>query len=268
MKSSPLSHNPYLYSEQWLWSVRIYSFGSLIIEVAGRLIEQPGKSQKKILELLATLVILGGRNISVDQLAEILWPDTEGDLARQSLATALHRLRKLIGKEAVILNSGMVSLNDSHCWLDLWVFEVTMDELENVLRRSDKQAHVIIKLTDHLLKLYRDTFLKNYDSGLAILKQEQLLNRLCHLLDLSVDFHEQQGEDRRACLLLEKELELKPLVEANYRRLMSHYIHLGQSGHALHIYQRCQRIIHKGFQISLSEEIHRLAKQLQPNERQ
>src|SRR5690606_32021235 len=134
MKSSSSFPSPYLYSEKWLWSVRIYSFGSLMIEVAGKFIEQPGKSQKKILELLATLVILGGRNISSDQLAEILWPDAEGDLARQSLATALHRLRKLIGKEAVILHSGMVSLNESYCWLDLWVFEATMDELENTLR--------------------------------------------------------------------------------------------------------------------------------------
>ncbi len=238
-----------------------------MIEVAGKFIEQPGKSQKKILELLATLVILGGRNISSDQLAEILWPDAEGDLARQSLATALHRLRKLIGKEAVILHSGMVSLNESYCWLDLWVFEATMDELENTLR-GNGQAHMIVKLTDQLLKLYRDTFLKNYDSGLAILKQEQLLHKLCHLLDLSVDFHERQGENGRACLLLEKELELKPLVEVNYRRLMSHYIHQGQPGHALHIYQRCQRIIHKGFHISLSEEIQQLAKQLHPDERQ
>ncbi len=268
MKGSPSFPSPYLYPGKQLWSVQIYSFGSLAIEVAGsRLIERPGKSQKKILELLATLVILGGRNISCNQLAEILWPNAEGDLARQSLTTALHRLRRLIGKEAIILHSGMISLNENHCWLDLWVFEEAMDELENTLRNNGP-AHIIVKLTDQALKLYRDTFLKNYDSGLAILKQEQLLHKLCRLLDLSVDFHERLGENGRACLLLEKELELKPLVEANYRRLMSHYIHLGQPGHALHIYQRCRRIIHKGFHISLSEEIQRLVKQLQPDERQ
>ncbi len=228
MKDNPLFPSSYLYPAKQICSVRIYSFGSLMIEVAGKLIEQPGKSQKKILELLATLVILGGRNISSDQLTETLWPNAEGDLARQSLTTALHRLRKLIGKEAVILHSGMVSLNENHCWLDLWVFEATMDALENALRNNE-HTHVIVKLTDQLLELYRDTFLKNYDSGLVILKQEQLRHKLCRLLDLSVDFHERHGENGRACLLLEKELELEPLVEANYRRLMSHYIHLGQT---------------------------------------
>ena len=71
-----------------------------MVEVKGKQLEHSGKSQKKILELLETLVILGGRNVPSIQLTDILWPDVDGDLAKQSLETALHRLRKLLGKEA------------------------------------------------------------------------------------------------------------------------------------------------------------------------
>lgn len=233
----------------------------MVIEVEGKPLEQSGKSQKKILELLEVLVTLGGRNVNCDQLTEILWPDAEGDLARQSLETALHRLRKLIGKEAVLLNSGMISLNDSYCWLDLWAFEATVAELELTLK-SDKQQHVIVKLTDRLLALYRDTFLKNSNSGLAILRQTKLLNKLSHALDSSIDFHEQHGEHERVCLLINKAIELRPLVEDNYRSLMSHYVKLGQPDQALHIFQQYHQVF-KGFNIPLSNEILLLAKQLE-----
>lgn len=251
--------SPPLYLEQWPWPVRIYSFGTLRVTVEGNPIEQSGKSQKKILELLETLVILGGRNISCEQLAEKLWPRADGDLAMQSLETALHRLRKLIGKKAVLLNFGTVSLNDSHCFFDLWAFEATMTDLEKAL--NDNQSATIVKLTDRLLKLYQDTFLKNSNSGLAILKQEQLLTKLCHLLDQAIVFHQQHAEHERVCQLLNKGLELRPLQEANYRRLMAYYLHLGQLGQALQIYQQCQRILCKGFNFPLSDEIQSLAEQ-------
>ena len=256
---------PPSYLEEWPWPVRIYSFGSLVIEVDGKPIEQSVKGQKKILELLETLVILGGRNVNTTQLTEILWPDTEGDLARQSLEITLHRLRKLLGKETILLNAGMVSLNARYCWLDLWAFEAAIDELEHMLNDS-RQPPEIIKLTDRLLKLYRGAFLKDSDSGLGILKQSQLLNKLSRALDLSISFHEKNGEYDRVYLLLSKAVELRPLTEANYRRLMSYHIRQGHPDQALQTYHQCHRILFDGFKIRLSHEILELAKQLKREE--
>lgn len=260
LKSNQLFSRPPLYIEKWPWPVRIYSFGSFNIEIDGKLINKSGKSQKKIFELLSVIVLLGGRNVDGDQLGEILWPDADGDLARRSLETALHRLRKLIGREAVLVNAGMISLNDNYCWLDLWSFEMTAAELENILKNSKKQS-LVVKLIERLLKLYQDTFLKNSNSGLAILKQEQLLNKLCLLLDQATDFYEQFEKNEYICFLLRKNLELNPLQEANYYRLMAHYIELNQPEQALQIYQQCQRIF-KGFNLILSDKIESLAKKL------
>lgn len=250
--------------EKWPWPIRIYSFGSLVIEINGRPLEQSGKSQKKIIELLSTIILLGGRNVSSDKLGEILWPDADGDLARKSIETGLHRLRKLIGKESVLLNAGMISLNDRFCWLDLWAFEATADELEHVLK-SGNQQYLIAKLTDRLIKLYQDTFLGNYDSGLVILKQEQLLNKLFDLLSSAANFYNKNGENERTCHMLKKGLELKPLLEVNYSRLMSHYIALDQPIQAIHIYQQCKQVLNEGFNIPLSNEIQSIAKQLRKN---
>lgn len=260
LKCHQLLTRPPAHLEKWPWPVRIYSFDSFVIQVDGKPIEQSGKGQRKILELLEMLVLLGGRNVNGAQLSELLWPDTEGDLAKQSLEITLHRLRKFLGKEAVLMNAGMVSLNGNYCWLDLWTFEATVDELELAL--NDRQQAEIIKLTDRLLTLYRGPFLKNSDSGLAILKQSQLLNKLSHVLDLTINFHEKNEEYDRIHLLLTKVLELKPLTEANYRRLMSYYLRQGQPDQALQTYHQCHRILLKGFKIRLSNEIQELARQL------
>ena len=67
-----------------------------------------------------------------------------------------------------MLNSGLVSLNSSYCWLDLWAFEATVDELEQAF--TDEQPSEIVTLTDRLLKLYRDAFLKDSDSGIRDIK--------------------------------------------------------------------------------------------------
>ncbi len=94
------------------------------------------------------------------------------------------------------------------------------------------------------------------------LKQEQLLNKLFDLLSSAADFHNQNGENERTCHLLKKGLELKPLLEVNYSRLMSYYIALDQSDQAIHIYQQCKKVLHEGFNIPLSNEIQSVAKQL------
>lgn len=59
---------------------------------------------------------------------------------------------------------------------------------------------------------------------------------------------------------------VRPLVEANYRRLMVYYLDLGQPDQALNIYHQCYRVLHKGFHISLSKEIQLLAKQIETSE--
>ncbi len=252
---------PPLWLEKWPWPIRIYSFGSLIIEIDGKPFEQSGKSQKKIIDFLSFIISMGGRNINSNQLGEILWPDADGDLVHKSIETALHRLRKLIGKEAVLFNAGMISLNDSYCWLDLWAFEETANELDHILN-DGKQQHLVVKLTDRMLKLYKDTFLNNSDSGLTILKREQLLNKLCGLIDRTINFHEQRGENERTNLLLIKNIELRPLLEDNYLRLISHYIALGQPDQGLGIYQQCKQTLCTGFGIPLSNKIQSVAKQI------
>lgn len=200
---------------------------------------------KKILELLSVLILLGGRNVSVEQIEEYLWPDKDGDLSRQSFEVSLYRLRKLIGKDNIVTNSGLISLNDKNCWLDLWAFEETIVELEKALKDETQHSNKICILTDRILSLSHDTFMKNFNHAQVIIKREMLLTKLCHLLDLAASFCEKKDENDRACSLLKRNLELSPLNEAYYLHLISFYLKLGEINQALLTYRYCKQIFNE-----------------------
>ena len=59
-----------------------------------------------------------------DSLIDALWPDAEGDAAHFALTSAIHRLRRLLGREeAIIRQDNEVSLDDRYCWVDVWAVE-------------------------------------------------------------------------------------------------------------------------------------------------
>ena len=71
------------------------------------------------------------------RLAELLWPESDGDMAHHSFIVALSRLRKLLGKEeALVLKEGRLSLSNRHCWVDVWAFERFLRQAEKARKEA------------------------------------------------------------------------------------------------------------------------------------
>ncbi|WP_444979220.1 AfsR/SARP family transcriptional regulator, partial [Bathymodiolus platifrons methanotrophic gill symbiont] len=201
MQVNALIPPPPKHLEQWPWLVRIYCFNQVQIELNGQRLKQEGKSQKKVIELLLTIIALGGQDVSGEKVCDVLWPDSDGDMAKQALKTAIFRLRNLIGKSTVLVSDGKISLNDKHCWIDLWAFETTFQELDDELRQNNNDA-LVIELSNRLLHLYQGSFLKQMDSGVIKFKQEQLQNKILRMLNRLRYYHEKRQEHGRICWLL------------------------------------------------------------------
>ena len=103
--------------ENWPWPVKIYTLGDFSVIIDGQPLQFYGKAQKKPLELLKAMLALGRCNINREILAETIYPDAEADDAHQALASTLHRLRNLIGHNAVTQQQGQLSLSPQYCWL-------------------------------------------------------------------------------------------------------------------------------------------------------
>ncbi|MBI5874912.1 MAG: hypothetical protein HZB81_03545 [Deltaproteobacteria bacterium] len=106
-------------TEKWPYPVKIYTLGKFEIVKDGKPVEFSGKIQKKPLELLKAIIALGGEDVPEEKVADKLWPNVDGDMAHQSFATTLKRLRRLLGnKDAVRLSAGYVTLDRRYCWVE------------------------------------------------------------------------------------------------------------------------------------------------------
>ena len=59
-------------------------------------------AQRRRLLLLTVLAAVGRRGISRDKVLSFLWPDADGEQARQALYQALHVVRRAFGQEAIV----------------------------------------------------------------------------------------------------------------------------------------------------------------------
>lgn len=103
----------------WYWPLQIDVLGAPRILLDGHPVQLVPRMQ----DLLLALACLGdGRSwISREALADRLWPDSEGDRAQQTLDTAIHRLRKQLGSEPLIMTRpGLVALDNGLCQVDYW----------------------------------------------------------------------------------------------------------------------------------------------------
>jgi hypothetical protein len=119
--------------ERWPWRVKVCLLGKFTLVLDGSPYMSARKAQQKPLELLKVLVASGGEAVPWEQLADMLWPNVEGDLAASNFKTTLSRLRKLLGQhEFIQVREGMLSLNREHCWTDIGRFTELAREIDAV----------------------------------------------------------------------------------------------------------------------------------------
>lgn len=109
--------------------IQITTFGELRIEINGRRLYDRDWHGNRGKLLLKALIVLGGYKVSVERLGDLLWPDADGDVARNNLKVALWRLRRLGCRKGetplpwVATRHGHVSLVTRLCRVDCIEFK-------------------------------------------------------------------------------------------------------------------------------------------------
>src|SRR3990167_1310 len=128
---------PPLECENWPWPLKVFTLGRFTIVKEDTPTQFSGKVQRKPLELLKAIISLGGIDVPEDRVTDLLWPDTEGDLAHQSFETTLHRLRRLLGNDMAIKHQGgQLTLDARYCWVDTWAFERLYEQIESLFKST------------------------------------------------------------------------------------------------------------------------------------
>jgi len=245
--------------ELWPWPLKVYTLGRFEVLKEGDPLRFPGgKVQHRPLELLKAIIALGGRGVAIERIIEVLWPDSAGDVGHRNVETNLHRLRKLLGiKNAVLLKNNSLTLNPRCCWVDLWAFERASSPGETILSERD------CRLMEKASMLYRGDFLPNDDTqGWTACMRDRLRSRYIRLVERCGTYLEETGELDQAIHCYMRAVELCPLSESLYSRLMHCCDKAGRKGDAIRTYRSCQRIFSAAYGIRPSKALRDLHKRL------
>jgi DNA-binding SARP family transcriptional activator len=254
--------------EAWPWPLKLYALGGFELLKEEKPLPFPRKVQHKPLLMLKALVALGGKDVPEEQVTDILWPDAEGDLAHQSFATTLRRLRKLLGNEsAVLLREGRVTLDTRHCWVDAFAFE-------SLLARIDVASHSgavcpdgtrTAEVAERAIALYRGPFLAGETSHPWVASaRERLRSKFLRAVAFLGGCLEMEGNWKEAINCYRKGLEVDDLAEGFYQRLMVCHRRVGQVAEALAVYDRCRKTLSSLMGIVPSPETEAIARTIRP----
>lgn len=230
----------------WPWPIRVLTLGRFQIEQDGVALAFGGKSARKPLELLQFAIASGGRDVSAATVMFALWRELEGDKAKSAFNVALHRLRKLLGKDdAITLELGRLSLNPKVVWVDCLAFEQLVDGVG-----SAAQARLAPQAAAHLRRavaLYGGAFLhETEDEPWQMVYRSRLASKFKRSVMHLAQSAAATGETPALRGLLERALELDPMAEDLARELMALLQHGGEQAAALSVFEHCRAAIYAG----------------------
>jgi len=248
--------------EQWPWPLKIYTLGRFGILKDGKPIPFSRKAQEKPLSILKVLIIMREKGIRTEDIADILWPEANGDLAYHSFQTTLHRLRSLMGySEAVQVREGYLTLDPCRCWVDAWAFERLLEEAD--IYWKERIAEKAIQLTEKAIALYQGPFLgMDAEQSWKMPVRERLRKKFLRSVSKLGDHWSQAEEWENARDCYQKGFEVDDLAEGFCRGLMVCYQHLDQRAEALSLYQRFEKRLKAVLGIEPSEKTKMLRDEL------
>jgi DNA-binding SARP family transcriptional activator len=248
--------------ESWPWPVKVYTLGRFDLVVEEKVLVSARKTRQKPLLLLKALIALGGREVPEEQLTEVLWPEADGDLAHQSLAKTLERLREMLGDDrAVLLRDGRLTLNNRHCWVDVWEFERTLgrSDAERKAGGPNLDDGVVARLADKAIALYRGMFLSGETfCSCIVTRRERLRSKFLRMIVQTGRHWERSGEWEKAVFCYQMGLEVDQLSEELYGGLISCNLRAGRRNEAHAVYKRCCSTLSSVLGVSPSPDLQKM----------
>lgn len=189
-----------------------------------------------------------------DHLAFLFWPDTNEAQALTNLRNLLHKLRQALPtpERFLLIDSRFVQWQPAAPYtLDVAAFEEAVAHATTAAELADAIA------------LYRGELLPSCYDDWILPERERLRQLALATLDRLITLLETQRDYRTAIRYGQQLLQLEPLNEALYRRLMSLYAATDDRAGALRTYQQCAAMLQEEFAVEPAPVTQELYERLQ-----
>ncbi|MDJ0315117.1 AAA family ATPase [Arthrobacter sp. H35-D1] len=233
-----------------------------------RVIEHGAAESKSLvvgraLELLAYLVVNAGVPQERERLAGLLWPESTGQQSRTNLRRELHGLRQLPDLYRHIESSGTALLwqDGPGTASDVGTFQRNCRE---VLRLSDTGNETgLVQFGQAAIDAYAGDLLPGL-YGEWVLAEREILHRHCiEVCDkVAASASASSGQPDLAMAAAQRRLQLAPLEEAGYQRLMELQVAAGDTAAAVRSYHRCAAVLESELGLETGPRTRELASEL------
>lgn len=243
--------------ETWPWPCRVQLFGGYRIELQGEEVGSAGKTAKKPKELLLALLTAPHQILSVYHVADLLWPDADGDSASTSLKTTVHRLRKLLADDHYIkVHDGQVQLDSSRLFCDAVEFDKVIVRLN---KANDQSQHELEKM----ISLYQGELADGCDDCYWLHNaRERYRNQFINAIGRLGELKHKSGTTSQAIEIYQKGLNVDSLAEDLYAGLMACYLSTGNASQGLKVYALCRDNLKSRLAITPADSTQKIARQL------
>ena len=219
-----------------------------------------GVKTPRLQSLLAYLLLYHHAPQPRQNVAFQLWPDSSESQARTNLRKLLFQLRRALPQEHLHITSREIQ------WNDAIPFRCDALELRRALETLSRAPDLPDEQRRQLLVTVADTYTGQllpacYDAWIEPLRRE-LHRAVLEALDELIQLLCSRGELRTAIHYARRFLELDPLSEEAYRRLMRFYAASGDRASALAVYHQCTRMLQQELGVDPSPETEELHQQL------
>jgi DNA-binding SARP family transcriptional activator/CRP-like cAMP-binding protein len=236
-----------------LCQINVETFGRFGIYRGLTVIEETGWDGHLPKLLLKSIVAHGSLHIPADELIEALWPEVDSRSGKRNLKITLHRLRKALEPEmSKAFGSSYIHLKDGLITLDQELCKNDLNDFLSFYRRgeeSEKKGNIdaALLLYDSAIDLYKGDFLAE-DLYIPWIdkRREELRKIYISLLNRIADIQERRGTSRTAIDCYKKIIQIDPLSEQAYQKLMTLYSNKHMHTEALRIYKDCQKALREG----------------------
>lgn len=242
--------------------LRIYLAGEMCLTEGGQLFDAdrlPGRQGRLV---FAYLVAERARTVSRDELTDSLWPQGLPAAFEVALSSIVSKLRAMFAelgleRETVVAGSrGYRLALPADSWIDIEDALESVHLAEALLKSGNPRAAYGPAVVAS--SILRRPFLTGEDGSWVQSQREALRKNLLRSLDCLAQIHSETGEVALALRAAEEAVDLEPLREAGYRRLMLVHQMAGNRAVALQVFEQLKTVLRAELNTEPGPEVRRL----------
>ncbi len=239
--------------------LRFETLGGFKVLRAGWELDEESWKRPIAARVVRFLLLQDSAPVPEDALFEAFWADKPADTARQNLAAAISRARKVLDLPGA--ERSVIELSERTYRIELR----ERDSLDSAQFEAAAEAALAQRGDDRRASLERAAQLWTGEplpadryAVWSFAWRERLVEAHSQVLAALIDIYVEAGDAHRAIRAARGLLEIDPLNEETHRQLMLTYARSGRTSHALRQFLECRRALVVELGIEPSEETARL----------